>query len=209
MEMHCWNYLDTVEVIGSIPVAPTRKFNRLGESTWPAFSLCAQTGAQIAIEENGSKTLFADSKDSVFVASTTIHNPRTSFPDQAAFSTSKCLELLRLTLILRQSAPETEGTALRRALRFIILIFAGHKQIALENDALRQQLALLRRTQPRAKLRQRDRLFWIVLMKIWKQWRNSARRRATRCCELAEAAIQAVLVEAIPEEGTGASGGLC
>ena len=97
MEMQCWNYLDTVEVIGSIPVAPTRKFNRLGESTWPAFSLCAQTGAQIAIEENGSKTLFADSKDSVFVASTTIHNPRTSFPDQAAFSTSKCLELLRLT----------------------------------------------------------------------------------------------------------------
>ena len=39
---------------------------------------------------------------------------------------------------------------------------------------------------------------------------NGARRRTTRyCCELAAAAIQAVLVEAIPEEGTGASGGLC
>src|SRR5215510_6873976 len=63
--------------------------------------------------------------------------------------------------------------AILNTLRFIILILAGHKQIALENAALRQQLAILRRTQPRPKLRQRDRLFWIVLMKIWKQWRTA------------------------------------
>ena len=43
--------------------------------------------------------------------------------------------------------------AILNTLRFIILILAGHKQIALENAALRQQLALLRRTQPRPKLR--------------------------------------------------------
>jgi hypothetical protein len=50
---------------------------------------------------------------------------------------------------------------------------AGHKQIALENAALRQQLAILKREQPRPKLHYRDRLFWIFLMKIWKQWRTA------------------------------------
>jgi len=63
--------------------------------------------------------------------------------------------------------------AIFKTLRFIILILAGHKQIALENAALRQQLTILKRTQPRPKLRHHDRLFWIVLMKIWKQWRTA------------------------------------
>src|SRR5262245_21708285 len=58
-------------------------------------------------------------------------------------------------------------------LRFIMLSLAGHKQIALENAALRQQLAILKREQPRPKLQYRDRLFWIFLMKIWKQWRTA------------------------------------
>jgi putative transposase len=58
-------------------------------------------------------------------------------------------------------------------LRFIMLILAGHKQIVLENVALRQQLAILKREQPRPKLHYRDRLFWIFLMKIWKQWRTA------------------------------------
>ncbi|PYS40709.1 MAG: hypothetical protein DMG14_09710 [Acidobacteria bacterium] len=58
-------------------------------------------------------------------------------------------------------------------LRFIMLILAGHKQIALENAALRQQLAILKREQPGPKLHYRDRLFWIFLMKIWKQWRTA------------------------------------
>jgi hypothetical protein len=39
---------------------------------------------------------------------------------------------------------------------------------------------------------------------------NGARRRTTRyCCELVAAAIQAVLKEAVPEEGTRTSKGLC
>jgi putative transposase len=63
--------------------------------------------------------------------------------------------------------------AIFKTLRFIILILACHKQIALENAALRQQLTILKRTQPRPKLRHHDRLFWIVLMKIWKQWRTA------------------------------------
>ena len=32
MEIQCWNYLDTVEVIGSIPVAPTLFLDQLHSS---------------------------------------------------------------------------------------------------------------------------------------------------------------------------------
>jgi hypothetical protein len=49
--------------------------------------------------------------------------------------------------------------AIFRTLRFIILILPGHKEIALENAALRQQLTILKREQPRPELRYRDRLF--------------------------------------------------
>ena len=63
--------------------------------------------------------------------------------------------------------------AIFSTLRFIILILAGHKEIALENAALRQQLTILKREQPRPKLRHRDRLFWVALMKIWKEWRTA------------------------------------
>src|SRR5215510_14651059 len=38
---------------------------------------------------------------------------------------------------------------------------------------LRQQLAILKREQPRPRLYHRDRLFWIFLMKMWKQWRTA------------------------------------
>ena len=57
-------------------------------------------------------------------------------------------------------------------LRFIILILAGHQQVLLENAALRQQLAILKRDSLRPRLRRRDRLFWILLMKFWKNWKS-------------------------------------
>ena len=63
--------------------------------------------------------------------------------------------------------------AIFRTLRFIILVLAGHKEIALENVALRQQLTILKREQPRLKLRHRDRLFWIGLRTIWKNWKSA------------------------------------
>ena len=57
------------------------------------------------------------------------------------------------------------------AIRFLILVFSGHKQVALENVALRHQLAVFTREKKRPRLRDRDRLFWIVLKKLWKDWR--------------------------------------
>jgi len=49
------------------------------------------------------------------------------------------------------------------SIRFILLILGGHNQVALENAALRQQIAVFKRNVPRPKLNNRDRLFWIGL----------------------------------------------
>src|SRR6516165_6746082 len=58
-------------------------------------------------------------------------------------------------------------------IRFILLILGGQKQVALENAALRQQLAVLKRSVPRPKLNNRDRLFWIGLYMIWQDWKSA------------------------------------
>src|SRR5215831_10006755 len=58
------------------------------------------------------------------------------------------------------------------AVRFVILAFSGHKQVVLENAALRQQLAVFKRNVPRPKLNNRDRLFWIGLYMIWQDWKS-------------------------------------
>jgi putative transposase len=46
-------------------------------------------------------------------------------------------------------------------------------ELALENLALRQQLAILNRKRPQPRLRMRDRLFWACLSAIWLKWRES------------------------------------
>jgi hypothetical protein len=62
------------------------------------------------------------------------------------------------------------------SIRFILLIFAGQKQVALENAALRQQLAVFKRNVPRPKLNNRDRLFWVGPRMIWQDW-------TWKCCK--------------------------
>jgi len=64
-------------------------------------------------------------------------------------------------------------TALLVILRSIGLICRGHRAVALENLALRQQLAALRRTVKRPQLRERDRIFWILLAMGWREWRTA------------------------------------
>src|SRR5439155_13842148 len=58
-------------------------------------------------------------------------------------------------------------------LRSFRLICSGHRAVALENLALRQQLAVFRRTVRRPQLRTRDRLFWVILAKAWQDWRTA------------------------------------
>ena len=59
------------------------------------------------------------------------------------------------------------------SIRFILLVLAGQKQVALENVALRQQLAVFKRNVPRPKLTHRDRLFWIGLYLTWQDWKSA------------------------------------
>src|SRR5438132_10497606 len=56
--------------------------------------------------------------------------------------------------------------ALRAALRL-------QADLALENLALRQQLALLRRRSERPRLGRLDRAFWVLLSKRWARWRDA------------------------------------
>ena len=46
-------------------------------------------------------------------------------------------------------------------------------RLALENLALRQQLAVLERSGKRPKLRQHDRVFWVLLSTLWHDWRSA------------------------------------
>jgi hypothetical protein len=99
--------------------------------------------------------------------------------------------------------------AIFKTLRFIILILAGHKQIALENAALRQPLPTHhssglyndKRCSPLfPDLHQDDPEQPIVMSKL-----------RPRLCPFEDRqllAIQAVLEQAVPEEGTRASAGL-
>jgi putative transposase len=64
-------------------------------------------------------------------------------------------------------------TALVVLLRSIGLMCRGHRAVALENLALRQQLAALTRTVTRPPLRTRDRLFWVLLTKTWREWHTA------------------------------------
>jgi hypothetical protein len=51
--------------------------------------------------------------------------------------------------------------------------FRNRTELALENLALRQQLAILKRERPHARLRLRDRLFWEYLSSVSPRWRES------------------------------------
>ena len=45
--------------------------------------------------------------------------------------------------------------------------------LALENLALRQQLAIRKRSSKRPQLRPRDRLFWVLLSRFWSGWQDA------------------------------------
>ena len=61
-------------------------------------------------------------------------------------------------------------TTLLHLLRLFPFLCGGHRQLALENLALRQQLAVYRRTVARPRLRRGDRLFWVALSRLWRGW---------------------------------------
>src|SRR5881396_1164476 len=58
-------------------------------------------------------------------------------------------------------------------LRLLPFLCGGHRQLALENLALRQQLAVYKRTANRPKLQRSDRLLWVWLSRVWPAWRQA------------------------------------
>jgi hypothetical protein len=52
-------------------------------------------------------------------------------------------------------------------------IVRTHRELALENLALRQQLAVWKARQPRPRWTGTDRIFWVLLSRLWKNWRTS------------------------------------
>jgi hypothetical protein len=52
-------------------------------------------------------------------------------------------------------------------------IVVDRAELAAENLALRQQLAVLQQKLKRPRLRSRDRIFWALLSRIWANWRSA------------------------------------
>src|SRR4029077_12570963 len=74
-------------------------------------------------------------------------------------------------LIRRESRPMI--ILLLHVLRLLPFLCGGHHQLALENLALRQQLAIYKRTTNRLRLRRSDRLLWARLSRVWPAWRQA------------------------------------
>ncbi len=51
-------------------------------------------------------------------------------------------------------------------------LFRSQVELAVENLALRQQLAILSEKKNRPRLRTRDRIFWVWLSRLWTGWRS-------------------------------------
>jgi len=62
--------------------------------------------------------------------------------------------------------------SLRHFIGWVISAFCSRQELILENLALRQQLLALHAKRPRRRLSARQKLFWIVLRKLWHGWKK-------------------------------------
>jgi putative transposase len=64
-------------------------------------------------------------------------------------------------------------TLLLHLFRLLPFLCGAHRQLAIENLALRHQLSVYKRTMTRPTLRTTDRLFWVGLARVWAGWRQA------------------------------------
>src|SRR5262245_57893972 len=64
-------------------------------------------------------------------------------------------------------------TLLLRLLGLLPLLCGTHRHVALENLALRHELAVYKQMVARPKVRVRDRLFWVAPSRVWPRWRQA------------------------------------
>ena len=55
----------------------------------------------------------------------------------------------------------------------IVRLFRTRRNLLLENLALRQQLAVLKRKRPRPRINAFDKLFWVLAQRLWSQWKQA------------------------------------
>jgi putative transposase len=55
----------------------------------------------------------------------------------------------------------------------LLVALRNRRALAFENLALRHQLAVLQRAAPRPRLRRSDRLFWVLLCRLWDGWADA------------------------------------
>ena len=61
---------------------------------------------------------------------------------------------------------------LRTIALFLRTLLRDRAELAAENLAIRQQLAVLKRQSKRPRLRKRDRILWAWLSRLWGRWRS-------------------------------------
>ena len=79
---------------------------------------------------------------------------------------------------MKLPTPRTRGSIRQMSnfMHIFVLIRAlvlHRDKLALENLALRQQLAVLKRSVKRPRIDDADRVFWILLRRLWKEWSGS------------------------------------
>ncbi len=55
----------------------------------------------------------------------------------------------------------------------LVRLLRARRSLLLENLALRQQLAVLKRWHPRPRLNLVDKLFWVAIRRFWSAWQQS------------------------------------
>ncbi len=61
-------------------------------------------------------------------------------------------------------------------LSLLRLALSDRRQLVLENIALRRQLAVYKRSVKRPRIQDRDRFFWLAVMRMLKEWRRAPPR---------------------------------
>ena len=65
------------------------------------------------------------------------------------------------------------GEMVRGLCQIVVSALRGKRDLVLENAALRHQLMVLKRQSKGPRIENRDRLFWISLMRLWPNWRSA------------------------------------
>jgi putative transposase len=80
---------------------------------------------------------------------------------------------VRLVALNFRPASSMMASMLTLILTGLLFALRTRRALALENLALRHQLAVLQRAAPRPRLRRSDRLFWVLLSRLWSGWTDA------------------------------------